>query len=54
MERSTEQVTAGRVVISQIEDFLPQDGFSFESLLDTQMVNTEIWNVWRVFCEVEY
>lgn len=38
MERSTEQVTAGRVVISQIEEFLPQEGFSFESLLDTQMV----------------
>nr|XP_022340995.1 uncharacterized protein LOC111135328 isoform X2 [Crassostrea virginica] len=36
-ERSTEQKTAGKVIVAQVEDFLPREGMSFESVLDVQM-----------------
>lgn len=37
-DRSLEQKTAGKIIVAQVEDFLPGEGMSFESVLDVQMV----------------
>lgn len=36
-DRSLEQKTAGKIIVAQVEDFLPGEGMSFESVLDVQM-----------------
>ncbi|XP_061197779.1 uncharacterized protein LOC133205901 isoform X2 [Saccostrea echinata] len=36
-DRSLEQKTAGKVIVAQVEDFLPREGFTFESVLDVQL-----------------